>query len=391
MSQPQHCPPSTATDGSFGRFEGQTSGNLALSLPGGSPLTPVEQSQRIRDTMITEAAAISNAATNAAAAAAQAAQRIAACEGCVVITGVGKAGLIGQKIVATLASTGTPSHFLHPSEAIHGDLGRVRKNDLVMALSNSGRSEEILRVAPILRGQSTGLIALTANDQNPLSNMADWVVPIGRHPEACPLGLAPTTSTAVMLAVGDAIAMLASQLRGFSEDDFGRCHPGGSLGRRLAYVDDVMRPLDYCRVAPQSVSIRDAISQGGSGRRCGAVMLVDANNRLCGLFTDSDLAKLLQQRREMTLDDPVADSMTQHPKTILGGERLTSAIELLNQGKYSELPVVDDDGCPIGMIDVTDLISAGDIEQQETPSPTQNDGNHSMDEPEVVSVPFPRN
>ncbi|MEM6777909.1 MAG: KpsF/GutQ family sugar-phosphate isomerase [Planctomycetota bacterium] len=342
---------------------GASVGNLAISLDSESILSMAERIRSIRDTMLTEAAAISKATDIASTAAAEAAIRIAECRGCVVVTGVGKAGLIGQKLVATLASTGSPAHFLHPSEAVHGDLGRVRSDDLVVALSNSGRSDEIVRVAPLLQRQSAGLIALTRDADNTLARLSDLVVPIGHHAEACPNGLAPTTSTAVMLAVGDAIAMLAAQIRGFNRDDFGRFHPGGALGRRLASVDEVMRPLHRCRLAQDRVSVRQAIQCDRMSRRVGAVMLVDDSNRLTGIFTDSDLARLLQARREADLDSPIIDSMTRHPMNIASGQPLSTAIQILSQRKFSELPVVDGNGCPIGMLDVTDLISSGDIRE----------------------------
>lgn len=341
-----------------------TFGNLALNLPStdDSSLSPLERIRSIRDTMLTEASAISRAASIASSAAADAAQWIANGRGCVVVTGVGKAGLIAQKLVATLSSTGSPAHFLHPSEAVHGDLGRVRDVDLVLALSNSGRSEEIVRIAPLLKSQAAGLIAITADADNPLARVADLVVPIGNHAEACPNGLAPTSSTAVMLAVGDAIAVLAGRLRGFSESDFGRFHPGGALGRKLAQVEEVMRPIETCRVSAQSVSIRDAISSGGEGRRVGAVMLTGPDGRLAGIFTDSDLARLLRSRREHNLDDPIEHHMTRTPVSIRAGRRVSEAIEILSSRHLSELPVIDESGRPLGLIDVTDLISAGDVQ-----------------------------
>jgi arabinose-5-phosphate isomerase len=282
----------------------------------------------------------------------------AECDGCVVITGVGKAGLVGQKLVATLASTGSPAHFLHPSEAVHGDLGRIRNCDLVWAISNSGRSEEVVRIAPHLRENSSGLIAITANDDNPLAAAADCVVAIGKHAEACPNGLAPTSSTAVMMAVGDAIAMLASQLRAFSPQDFARFHPGGALGRKLAGVNQIMRPLELCRVASKHTSIRDAmVTTSRSGRRTGAMMLVDDQGRLTGVFTDSDLARLLENRRDAALDEPIASRMTIDPATATAGSLLQEAMAIMSHRRISELPVIDDDGRPIGLLDITDLVS----------------------------------
>ncbi|TWU03713.1 Arabinose 5-phosphate isomerase KdsD [Neorhodopirellula pilleata] len=315
----------------------------------------------IRDTMIAESDAIRSACDEASTAAVEAAQRIADCRGSVVLTGVGKAGWIAQKLVATLASTGSPAHFLHPSEAIHGDLGRVRGDDLVIAFSNSGRSEEVVRVCGYLQKQAAGLIAVTATTDNPLADLADHVVPIGRHVEACPNGLAPTTSTTVMLALGDAIAMLASKLRGFAADDFAKFHPGGALGRKLASVDDVMRPHSQCRLANDTVSIREAIASRSLERRSGAVMLINDRGQLSGIFTDSDLVKLLQRREEFSLDRPIGEAMTRSPVCVRSGQTLGQAVAILSQRRISELPVIDDQACPIGMIDITDLIAAGDV------------------------------
>ncbi len=313
----------------------------------------------LRDCVAAEGNAILQSAASLSDQAVRAAEMTAACGGCVLVTGVGKAGLVGQKLVATLASTGTPSHFLHPAEAVHGDLGRVRESDLVWAISNSGRSEEVVRIAPYLRENSGGLIAITANEDNPLAAAADCVVPIGKHAEACPNGLAPTSSTAVMMAVGDGIAMLASRLRSFTPQDFARFHPGGALGRKLALVDQIMRPLEVCRVASTHASVRDAmVTASRSPRRTGAVMLVDDDGRLAGLFTDSDLARLLETRDDTALDHPIATRMTTHPTTARQGSLLTEAMAVMSHRRISELPVIDQERRPIGLLDLTDLVVA---------------------------------
>lgn len=307
-----------------------------------------------------EADAIEDAAVTASTSAAEAAELISQCQGCVVLTGVGKAGLIAQKLVATFASMGTPSHFLHPSEAIHGDLGRVRADDVVIAFSNSGRSEEVVRVCEYLSRQASQLIAITATAENPLAKLANLVVVTGKHAEACPHGLAPTSSTSVMLAVGDAIALLTARMKGFSQEDFAKFHPGGALGRKLTNVDEIMRPLDQCRVVEQTCTIRDAIA-ASSGRRTGAVMLIDESGKLAGIFTDSDLAKLIQRREEMSLDSPIQQHMTRQPTCIASGRRLSEAVTLLSSRHLSELPVIDESGRPLGLIDITDLVAAGDM------------------------------
>lgn len=326
------------------------------------PTTLVERLRMLRQIVSAEGDAILDAAASLSADAVRAAEMTAACDGCVMVTGVGKAGLVGQKLVATLASSGTPAHFLHPAEAVHGDLGRVRPGDLVWALSNSGRSEEVTRIASHLRENSGGLIAITATTDNPLAAAADCVVAIGRHAEACPNGLAPTSSTAVMMAVGDAIAMLASSLRRFTPQDFARFHPGGSLGQKLATVDQIMRPIDACRLADQHTTIRAAMIGGSrTSRRTGAIMLTGDDGRLAGIFTDSDLARLLERRDEAALDQPIATRMTTRPVTIPSGTMLREALAIMSHRRISELPILDDQSRPIGLLDITDIVSLGDL------------------------------
>ena len=332
-----------------------------ISVSAGATEAPdslLERLRLLRQNISTEGQAIISASAAIGPEAVRAAELTASCEGCVVVTGVGKAGWVGQKLVATLASTGSPAHFLHPSEAVHGDLGRVRACDVVWAISNSGRSEEVVRIAPHLRANSTGLIAITADHENPLAVAADCSVAIGKHEEACPNGLAPTTSTAVMMAAGDGIAMLASQLRSFTAQDFARFHPGGALGRKLTEVDHVMRPLQVCRVASTEVSIRAAmVATSHTGRRTGAVMLVDEQGRLAGLFTDSDLARLLEAREEAVLDQAIGSRMTRSPATAASGSLLQDAMVLMSNRRISELPVVDSAMRPTGLLDITDLVS----------------------------------
>lgn len=343
------------------------------------PLTPLEGLRTIREVVAAEAAALAEVSRSLGVEAVEAAQRIAACTGCVVVTGVGKAGWVGQKLVATLGSTGNRAHFLHPSEAIHGDLGRVGLDDLVIAISNSGRSEEVLRIAPHLRHHSAGLIAMTGNRNNPLAELADLVVPIGDHAEADPLGLAPTTSTTVMMAVGDAIAVWASRLVGFQSSDFARFHPGGSLGHKLAPVNRLMRPLDQCRTAPATATVRETmVATGRTGRRTGAVMLLDTDGRIVGLFTDSDLARLLENRREDLLDANIADVMTTRFTKVQSGVLLVEAIEILRERRISELPIVDASGRPLGLLDITDVISAVDVGENAKPESSADAVNASL-------------
>ncbi|MEX0818589.1 MAG: KpsF/GutQ family sugar-phosphate isomerase [Pirellulaceae bacterium] len=281
-----------------------------------------------------------------------------ACHGSVIVTGMGKAGLIGQKITATLASTGTNAHFLHPAEAIHGDLGRIHRDDLVLALSFSGETEEIVRLLPSFADMSTQLIAMTGRTDSSLAQSADVVLDLGPLREVCPHGLAPSTSTAAMMALGDALALVLSRMRQFGPEDFARFHPGGSLGRQLAKVEEVMRPLAECRVASESHSIREVfVMASRPGRRTGAIILTDHEGRLTGIFTDSDLARLLETKRDDALDAPIAALMTRQPATVVVGTRMRRAIEILGERKISELPVVNDQGKPLGLIDITDVVA----------------------------------
>ncbi len=278
--------------------------------------------------------------------------------GRVVVIGIGKAGLIGQKISATFASTGTRSQFLHPTEALHGDLGCLSADDLLLALSNSGETQEVCDVVAVTRGLRVPCVALTASDHSMLGQQADVVVRLGSIREAGPMGLAPTCSTTAMLAIGDALALVLSRLRGFTPRQFALFHPGGSLGRRLRSVREVMRQGSQLRLAPVTATIREVFTaRSTSSRRTGAVMLVDNDGRLRGLFTDSDLARLLEQHRDDQLDRPIVEVMTQSPLTIDADALLQQAVELLSVRKISELPVIDDDGRPIGLIDITDVIS----------------------------------
>jgi arabinose-5-phosphate isomerase len=288
------------------------------------------------------------------------------CRGAVIVTGIGKAGMIGQKLTATFASTGARAHFLHPAEAFHGDLGRVHSDDVVLALSQSGESSEVLQCLPAFKQFGVKIIAITANRSSTLGRAAAVVLPLGKLEEACSLGLAPSTSTTAMLALGDALALAVSRQRGFRPEDFARFHPGGSLGLKLSRVDDHMRPLAECRVARANQSIREVlVTSTRPGRRSGAIMLLDDAGRLAGLFTDSDLARLIERRSDAALDRPISEVMIHAPTTVCSGERMSAAIEILAERKFSELPVVNESGGPLGMIDVTDIVGLAPARTQE--------------------------
>lgn len=289
-------------------------------------------------------------------------EQILQCRGSVLVIGMGKAGLVGQKVSATLASTGTRSHFIHPSEAIHGDLGRIGQDDLVIMLSHSGTTEEIIRILPHLKRLGVVVVAITATPQSPLGEQATITLPLGKLEEAGNLQLAPSTSTTAMMALGDALALVVSEARDFQAEDFARFHPGGNLGRKLSRVEDVMRPLKDCRIGTTDETVRDVLIRVGQpGRRTGAIMLVDSQGVLRGVFTDSDLARLFEFRRDDRIDGPIEAVMTKHPVTVVAGSFLSEALQIMSDVRISELPVVDADGRPCGLIDITDVL--------ETPEP----------------------
>lgn len=282
---------------------------------------------------------------------------LCAARGSVIVSGMGKAGLIGQKIAATLASTGTRSHFVHPAEAIHGDLGRIHSDDVALILSFSGQTEEVVRILPALAQSRVPIVAMTGQPRSPLAQAASVTLDLGPIREACPHGLAPTASTTAMLALGDALALVLSQMRNFTPSDFARFHPGGNLGRKLARVEEAMRPLNQCRVAAQNQTLRETlVHQSRPGRRTGAIMITDDSGKLAGIFTDSDLARLLEANRDAAIDGPLSAVMTHNPTTVSTGQPLSQACDLLAQRKLSELPVVDAAGRPIGLIDITDVL-----------------------------------
>ncbi len=282
------------------------------------------------------------------------------CSGQVVVTGMGKAGLVGQKISATLASTGTPSFFLHPAEALHGDLGRVRTNDIVIALSNSGETAEVNAVMRAVRKLGVGLIGVTGRAESTLAQHSDVLLDIGRVDEACPMKLAPTASTTVMLALGDALAMAVLEERGFGPRDYARFHPGGSLGRRLLRVDEVMRKGAALPLVPTGITVADALIQTSkTNGRPGASLVVDADGALAGIFTDGDLRRLLEGGSFERLNQPIDDFMAHSPKVLAPDDLAEDAHRLLRENRIDMAPVVDAARRPIGLIDVQDLIEVG--------------------------------
>jgi arabinose-5-phosphate isomerase len=280
------------------------------------------------------------------------------CKGRVVITGIGKSGIIGRKINATMASTGTPSLFLHPSEGLHGDLGMVTKADVVIAISNSGESDEVLALIPSLKRIGAKMIAIVKNPNSTLGRKSDVVLSIGNVQEACPLGLAPTTSTTVTLALGDALAIALLEARNFRPEDFAVFHPAGSLGRKLLLtVNDVILTTRKNPVVLGDSSIKEALflmtAQG-----MGATSVVDQNDHLIGILTDGDIRRGFASSQDIFLKD--VQEMCNPTPIVIEGEMLASeAFHLMEERKVNVLPVVDEKYKPIGMIHIHDLMNLG--------------------------------
>ena len=279
-------------------------------------------------------------------------------EGRVIVTGMGKPGFIAQKISATLSSTGTPSLYLHPAEALHGDLGRVTREDLILALSNSGETEEILKLLPVVKKIGAKLIAMTGNTRSTLARFADYCIDTSVKREACPLGLAPTTSTTAMLAMGDALAIALLDKKGFKEKDFAFYHPGGILGKRLLLtVDDIMRKGHANPVVKGDMTVKKVLLTI-TKCRAGSASVVDPKGRLVGIFTDGDLRRHLE-RHPRLIDCKVRDVMTKNPTVIDKDKLAAEAFEILRSKRIDELPVVDRKRRPIGLLDVQDILKAG--------------------------------
>lgn len=283
---------------------------------------------------------------------------IYACKGRVVVTGMGKAGIIGQKISATLASTGTPSLWLHSAEAIHGDLGRVRKEDVVIVISNSGETEEVVNLVPQIKKIGSGLIAITGNKKSSLAKNSDCLLDVSIKVEACPLGLAPMASTTSMLAMGDALCAALMDKRKFKKSDFAFLHPGGSLGKQLLLkVEDIMRKGSGNPVVKESRKVKDVLL-AITASRAGSATVVDKDGKVKGIFTDGDLRRHLGID-PLLLGKAVKDVMTKLPRTLKKGCLAVEALRILQEYKIDEIPIVDEKDKAIGLVDVQDLLKAG--------------------------------
>lgn len=278
--------------------------------------------------------------------------------GRVVTTGMGKAGFIAQKISATLASTGTPSIFLHPAEAIHGDLGRLDEGDLLLAFSKSGETGELLVMLPHVKACGVPLVAITQEKGSTLGRHSDLVLELGRIDEAGPYGLAPSASTTAMLALGDALALVVQEGRNFGPEDFARFHPGGDLGRRLMKVGELMRTGDRNPCIEDTSTVLQAIEvMTRTEGRPGATSVVDKAGKLVGFFTDGDLRRLIEEGLSNPRERSIQDAMTKGPRSIAADTFALEALALLHQFAIDQLPVVDDDGCLLGLLDVQDLLN----------------------------------
>ncbi|MDX1683327.1 MAG: KpsF/GutQ family sugar-phosphate isomerase [Phycisphaeraceae bacterium] len=282
------------------------------------------------------------------------------CRGNVMVSGMGKSGIIGQKLSATLASTGTASHWVHPTEAMHGDLGRIGAQDVLVLISRSGGGEEVLALAALVSQDRVPVIAITENNQSHLSRISDLSLCIGDVTEACPHNLAPTTSTTATLALADALAMAVSRYKQFTEADFQKRHPGGSLGRLMMGVVEASRfrigrnllALHHDKTLSEALGEADA-----AGRRTGALLLVDDDGRLSGIFTDADLRRLLIAEGAGALEKPAREVMTAGPKHLGAEARVRDAVQMIRELRVDEIPIVDEAGKPVALLDVQDLMA----------------------------------
>lgn len=309
-----------------------------------------------REVLSIEADAITDQLSQLGSAFEDACQRILDCEGRVVVTGMGKSGHIAGKIAATLASTGTPAFFVHPGEASHGDLGMITPKDLVLAISNSGETSEVLSILPIIKRMGVELIGLASVPNSTLSNLSDVYINIPIAKEACPMNLAPTASTTATLAVGDALAISVLNARDFNEKDFARSHPGGSLGRRLLlYVEDIMRKGDEIPLVPDTALLSDALVEMSS-KGLGMTGIIDSNNILVGIYTDGDLRRTLSDR--ISIDTPISEIMTATPVTAKPTILAAELISLMKDKSISGL-MVTDNARVVGALNMQDLLRAG--------------------------------
>lgn len=313
---------------------------------------------RAREVLVTEADAIRALADRLDQAFVDACRHVLACDGHLIVTGMGKSGHVARKLAATLASTGTPAFFVHPAEASHGDLGMVRSGDLIVALSNSGETAEIVALLPVIKRLGVVLIALTGNPASSIARHADVHLDTSVDREACPLGLAPTASTSAQLAFGDALAIALLEVRGFTAEDFARSHPGGTLGKRLLlHISDVMHSGDALPTVAPGQTVSEALVIMTRGR-LGLCAVIDDQRRVAGILTDGDLRRGLDQVGDIRTT-PVCELMSPDPQTIAPGELAAAAVELMQARRIQGLLVVDDEHRLVGALNFQDLLQAG--------------------------------
>jgi len=312
---------------------------------------------RAREVLEIEARAISDLITTLDAGFDCAVQLILNCRSRIVVSGIGKSGHIARKIASTMASTGTPAFFVHPAEASHGDLGMVTRDDVFVALSNSGESPELLAIVPLIKRQGAKLIALTGNRDSSLARESDVHLYAGSQKEACPLNLAPTASTTAALALGDALAIALMEAKGFTRDEFARSHPGGTLGRKLlTHVRDVMRSGEEAPAVRHSAMLMEAVREITRGR-LGMTAVLDDERRVIGIFTDGDLRRTLQKGIDLG-GTPIIDVMTRAPRVIAPEKLAAEAVEIMERNKINQLLVVDQDRRLLGALNMHDLFRA---------------------------------
>jgi arabinose-5-phosphate isomerase len=320
-------------------------------------LTPAQALGLGRKVLEIEARAVLGIATRLDGNFIRALEIVLGCKGRVVVSGIGKSGHVARKIASTLASTGTPAFFVHPAEASHGDLGMVTREDVMIALSNSGESAELLVIVPLIKRQGARLISITGNPRSSLATEADVHLDAGVAEEACPLGLAPTASTTAALAMGDALAVALLEARGFGEEDFARSHPGGSLGRRLlTHVSDIMRTGEAIPKVPVTATLSEAMLEM-SRKGMGMTAVVQDGDRLAGVFTDGDLRRAMEKTGDLR-SKSVLDVMTPNPRTIRPGQLAVEAAQLMEEHKISQLLAVDADLKILGALNTHDLMRA---------------------------------
>ncbi|HZW24293.1 MAG TPA: KpsF/GutQ family sugar-phosphate isomerase [Gallionella sp.] len=310
-----------------------------------------------REVLSIEAAALQSLSSRIDESFLRALDVILCCEGRVIVSGMGKSGHIARKIAATMSSTGTPAYFVHPGEASHGDLGMITDEDVIIALSYSGESQELMTIVPVIKRQGAKLISMTGNPKSSLATVADVHLDVHVDKEACPMGLAPTTSTTATLALGDALAMALLDAKGFGADDFARSHPGGSLGRRLlTHVRDVMRSGARLPMVGEGAMLSDAILEI-SKKGVGMTAIVDAEQRVLGIYTDGDLRRTLEKKLDFG-STPVRDVMSANPRCIGPDNLAVEAVQMMEQYNISQMLVVDGQHRLVGALNMHDLLHA---------------------------------